>query len=156
MRQRILQSALAASFLLAGLAGWTGSAPAQQMTYSTSEIRACLCAQRAVASLSAQMKAHVGAYQSKRDEVDLLNREVEEARTRVNVNDQSDVESFRALLDKRDAAALDLSNRVSPQYSAIVSRYNEAAEENNAYCTGKLFDREQIATVSMTLSCPRP
>ena len=63
------------------------------------------------------MKAEHRAYQAKRDEVDLLNKEAEEARGRVNVNNQDDVEAFRQLLDKRDTAALELSNRLQPRYA---------------------------------------
>lgn len=155
MRQSVLRGALTGVFLAAGLAGLTGRSSAQEITYSASEIRACLCAQQAVTSLSSQVKAEHRAYQAKRDEVDLLNKEAEEARGRVNVNNQDDVEAFRQLLDKRDTAALELSNRLQPRYAAIVARYNEAVAENNSYCTGKLFDREQIASVRSTLSCPQ-
>ena len=39
--------------------------------------------------------------------------------------------------------------------AAVVNRYNEAVNDNNAMCVGRLFNVDEVEAVKATLTCPR-
>ncbi len=147
----ILAAAAAIGLALAGGA----PALAQGVTTAMSAVQQCLCAQRAVSILDRQMREARRRDDRVRGEAEALARQVEEARPRVNTDNRSDIEAFSALLARRDAAA-DAHRHEAERYAAAVARYNEAVEQDNAACSGRLFDPEEVESVKAHLYCPRP
>jgi hypothetical protein len=139
----------AVGLTIAGAPAW-----AQGVTTSVSAVQQCLCAQREVSIQGREMSRARQNWESLHNEADALSRQVEETRPRVNTDDRRDIEAFRALLARRDAAALSY-RRGNQEYAAAVARFNDAVEQNNAACTGRLFDPDQVAAVRANLACPR-
>jgi hypothetical protein len=130
-------------------------ARAQGVTTAPPAVAECLCAQRAVSVFDRDMRAAGRRHEQAHGDLSALSRQVEEARGRVNTNNRSDIEAFKALLERRDAAAVAVE-REDQRYAAIGARYNNAVERNNAACSGRLFDQEEVESVKANLVCPRP
>lgn len=145
----ITAAAGAVGLIMAGAPG-----RAQDVTTSVLAVQQCLCAQREVAIQGREMSRARGDWERARSDADAMSREVEEERSRVNTDDRSAIEAFSALLARRDAAARSY-REVNQRYADAVARYNGAVEQNNAACSGRLFDPDQIAAVRANLACPR-
>ena len=148
----------AAIFMAAamGLAMASGTpAAAQEVSTSLTAVQQCLCAQRAVSILGREMRVVQSRDQRMHGDVEAMTRQVDEARHRVNTDNRSDIDAFRALLAHRDQAAQSLRAE-DERYADAVARYNVAVERNNAVCSGRLFDPEEMESVKAGLVCPRP
>lgn len=137
--------------------GLLGSAPAQAQGVTTAPpaVAQCLCAQRDVSILGREMRQSKRHNEQVHRDLAALSREVEDARARVNTDNRSDIEAFRALLQRRDEAAGGTAQE-DARYADAVARYNAAVERNNAACVGRLFDPEEVEAVKANLVCPRP
>jgi hypothetical protein len=147
------QWALAAAAL--ALAVTAGAAEAQ-VVRAPDEIRACLCKEQSVSSLNADVQSQSRAYESQRESFEALDKAVQSGRPRVNVNNPADVDAFKRLLEKRDAAADALAGPTTKSYADAVQRYNQAVADYNDTCAGKAFDPDTLAAVKKTLACPKP
>jgi anthranilate/para-aminobenzoate synthase component II len=139
----------------AGLALAVPMSATAQVTTTLPAVQRCLCAQRAVTAFGREMRMSQRRERQARGRADALNQQVEAARARVNTDNRSDIEAFSALLQQRDSAS-DVYHREGQHYADLVSRYNDAVEEDNASCSGRLFDPEEVASLQGRLSCPRP
>jgi hypothetical protein len=128
---------------------------AQEVATSPTAVQQCLCAERAVSILGREMRTARLRDDQARGDADALSRQVEDTRPRINTDNRSDIEAFKALLARRDQAAQSYRQQ-DQRYAAIVARYNAAAERNNAACTGRLFDPEEVEAIKANLVCPRP
>jgi uncharacterized protein YukE len=129
--------------------GMAETAMAQEIGGDTA--RACQCQQQLVASLKTEVQAQSGAYEEKRRAFEVLDKEVQAARPRVDVRNQADIDAFKRLLDRRDAAADAFNGAANDSYTAAVKRYNDAVTDYNDNCT--------LATPSAQrrpLVCPKP
>jgi hypothetical protein len=133
-----------------------GVAKAQVVVRSPDEVRSCLCKEQAVASLNAQVQALSKAYDEKRQAFEALDRQVQTSRPQVNVNNPSDVDAFKRLLERRDEASDSLAGAATADYASAVQRYNAAVSDYNNSCAGKAFDQDVLAQVKQSLSCPKP
>jgi hypothetical protein len=133
-----------------------GVAKAQVVVRSPDEVRSCLCKEQAVASLNAQVQALSKAYDEKRQAFEALDRQVQTSRPQVNVNNPSDVDAFKRLLERRDEASDSLAGAATSDYASAVQRYNAAVSDYNNSCAGKAFDQDVLAQVKQSLSCPKP
>ncbi|HUC67930.1 MAG TPA: hypothetical protein VMA53_21110 [Stellaceae bacterium] len=133
-----------------------GVAKAQVVVRSPDEVRSCLCKEQAVASLNAQVQALSKAYDEKRQAFEALDRQVQTSRPQVNVNNPSDVDAFKRLLERRDEASDSLAGAATSDYAGAVQRYNAAVSDYNNSCSGKAFDQDVLAQVKQSLSCPKP
>ena len=138
------------------LSGMIGTGTAQVVVRSPDEIRACVCKEQSVSALNGDVQTQSRAYESQRQAFDALDKAVETGRPKVNVNNPADVEAFKELLEKRDAAGDTLAGSATHSYADAVQRYNQAVADYNASCAGKAFDPDQIAAVKQNLSCPKP
>lgn len=138
-----------------GSLGGTQAWAQDHITTSLPAVQECLCAERAVSLLTERVRVAKRRYNEARRQSDSLSQQVEEARGRVNTDNRDDIEAFRGLLARRDAAAQAFRDE-SQRYAAMVARFNAAAADNNAACTGRLFDQEEVESVKSTLVCPRP
>jgi hypothetical protein len=133
----------------------TASAAAQ-VERSGTAIQACLCLEQSVAALKDGVEAQRRAYEDKREAFQVLDNQVRASRPQVNVNNPTDVDAFKRLLEQRDAAADALAGPVTTNYADAVSRYNQSVSGYNASCMGKVYDPEVLADVRRTLVCSKP
>ncbi len=144
---RVRLAAMLALMLAAGAAE-------AQVVRAPDEIHACLCKEQSVASLNQEVQTQSRAYESQRQSFEALDKAVQSGRPQVNVNNPADVDAFKRLLERRDAAADVLAGTATKSYADAVQRYNRAVAEYNGSCAGKAFDPDTLAAVKKTLSCP--
>jgi uncharacterized protein YukE len=138
------------------LSGLTAGANAQELVRAPEQIRGCLCQERSVAALNAEVQTQSRAYEEKRQSFQALDKQVQSTRPSVNVANQADVDAFKRLLDQRDRAADTLAGEATKSYSDAVARYNQAVAAYNGGCAGKSYDPDQLAELRRTLSCSKP
>jgi phage-related tail protein len=152
MRMGGWRPVVAAALALTGTVGTVGA----QTERRVDEVRACLCKEQSVSLLNADVQAQSRAYEEKRREFEALDKQVQTGRPQVNVNKQTDVDAFKQLLERRDAAADTLAGPATRSYADTVQRYNEAVTDYNGTCAGKAFDPDQLAAEKRNLACPKP
>lgn len=138
-----------------GLAAAT-SATAQTILRSPQEVSACLCREAAVNTLGSDVAARRTIYEQRRQELERLEAELAAMRQKMNVNNPEEVAAYARLFDQRNAALDAFSRAATPDYAAIVERYNQRVAEYNSTCAGKAYDTVVLATVRQSLSCPAP
>jgi phage-related tail protein len=146
------RKAISAALMLSGV---VGVADAQTMRASD-EVRACACKDQLVSTLNGDVLSQSRAYEAKRQAFEALDKQVQTSRPQVNVRNQAEIDSFKQLLARRDAAADALADAANQSYADTVQRYNEAVSDYNASCADKAFDPEQMAELKRTLSCAKP
>jgi TolA-binding protein len=139
---------------LTAVAGPAAHAQTPGFISSPQEVAACLCLERSVSSLANEAQARNRIYEEKRQALEQLERQVAEMRQRMNVNDTAQVDAFRNLLDRRNAAQAEFANQLTPEYAALVERYNRRVSEFNTQCGNRTYDPSVLASVRATLSCP--
>ncbi len=145
-----------AALALVTAASLVGQANAQQVLLrSPQEISHCLCQNRAVDELKAELDREFRRYEDARQRYAVLEDQVEATRARMDVHDREQIESFQRLLDQRDAAQRTFQDQATPAYNAIVERYNSAVESYNASCADTVFDPVVLEQVQRSLYCPR-
>ncbi|HJU15185.1 MAG TPA: hypothetical protein VJ770_01835 [Stellaceae bacterium] len=94
-----------AALLGAGIVGllMAGTARAQ-MPPEAAEITYCLCTQREVSQLSAEMRAKMGALHRANQRVSDLNAQLRQDREGLDVNNPAAVEHYKLLLEEHDRA----------------------------------------------------
>jgi hypothetical protein len=145
-----------AAVMATTLLGPVGGAGAQELVRSPEQIRDCLCGEQSVAALNTEVQNQSRLYEDKRQAFQQLDQQVQAARPRVNVNNKAEVDAFRGLLARRDAAADALAGEVTRSYADAVTRYNRAVGDYNGGCAGKAYDPDQLAELRRNLSCPKP
>ena len=126
---------------------------AQEVLQSPDAIRACLCQEQAVASLSAALRQDSESYDARQNELRALDERIETARRQDDPTDFAARGQLGQLLDQRDAARNRLAE-ATPRHSEIASRYNGVAAGFNQQCAGKAYNAEVMASVRATLACP--
>lgn len=133
----------------------TGTARAQ-MPPAAAEISQCLCMDQEVQRLSAEMTAKMAALHSLNRRVAALNGQLRRERRVINVNDPVEVERYKALLERRDAARKGALGSVWRAADEAVRRYDAVVREYNGSCAHRLFDPVLLRQVRATLSCTAP
>lgn len=133
----------------------TGTAQAQ-MPPEAAEIGHCLCMDQEVQSLSADMTAKMAALRDLNQRVAALNARLRRERRVINVNDPAEVERYKALLERRDAARKGALGSVWQSADEAVRRYDAVVREYNGSCAHRLFDPVLLRQVRATLSCTAP
>jgi hypothetical protein len=147
------QAKLAVAPLL--LAAMAAPAPAQQVLSAPEAIRSCLCQEQSVTALANEVLQQNRAYEEKRKELEGLDNEVRARRAQINVGNQSEVDTFKQLLDRRDQAGAEFAGPVTRTYSDMVARYNAAVASFNQACAGKSYASDVLTQVRSNLTCPR-
>lgn len=155
MRAGSLTIALSVGVVFAALAMPSLSARAQGVTTAPRAVRECLCAQQAVSIMGREMRESQRHDREAHANLEALSRQVDAARGRVNTDNRSDIDAFKAMLARRDEMVASV-RRDDDRNAGAVARYNEAVEHNNAACSGRLFDPEEVEAVKANLICPRP
>jgi hypothetical protein len=131
------------------------AAHAQGVTTAAPAVAECLCAEQAMSIAGRQMRQSERRDREAHANLDALSRQVDQARGRVNTDNRSDIEAFKAMLERRDQMVTSVRQE-DDRNARAVARYNEAVEHNNAACSGRLFDPEEVDAVKANLACPRP
>ena len=151
-RRAIIRLALGLS-LVAVLA--PGVAKAQvPLPPEMADITACLCLQRAVSALSAEMNAKKQALDAVTQQLSDLDSQLARERSAINVNNPDSVARYKALLERRDAAYRQSIGPVYAQAVDATARYNARVSEYNARCANRPFNSAIVAQMQVNLVCP--
>ncbi|HZS82508.1 MAG TPA: hypothetical protein VFA50_06535 [Stellaceae bacterium] len=153
MRYRTRLAAGLAAALAMVLAA-RGAAAQEDVLHSPEAIRSCLCMQEAITRQSTALGARQRSYDEKRRQLDALDAEVAAARPRVDIKSPASIDAFKQLLARRDAAAQTLAAEATPQYQALVERYNTRVADFNQNCASKSYDAAVLGQVRQSLACP--
>jgi hypothetical protein len=143
----------------AWLAGSAGAMPAaaqspQMILRTPQEVTNCLCMEFAVNTAANDVAARQRIYEDSRRAFQALDAELNQRRTTMNPSNPADVESFRALLDRRNEAFSRYSRETTPEYGAVVEDYNRRVSQFNQSCSGRSYDATVLAQVRQSLICP--
>ena len=146
-----------ATVLGAGILGLaaTGMAHAQ-MPPEAAEIGRCVCMDREVQRLSADMAAKMAALDRLNQRVAALTERLRQERGTLDVNDPAAVERFKALLEERDAVWKRSVGAVWRAADDAVRRYDAVVREYNGSCAHRLFDSVLLRQLQATATCAAP
>ena len=130
--------------------------PAVYASPEAAEIAHCLCLDREVATLRADMDSKQRAYDAVRDELARLDSQLQRARAGMNVDDPQSVARFRQLLEQRDTAFKRQTGLVTGDLSSATQAYNARVNEYNSRCANRPRNPAVLNQVQATLTCPTP
>ena len=129
--------------------------PVQPNEVEVAAARNCLCLEQAVKDRRFELDMRNGIFESSKAELQALEAEAERQRTAVNVNDPNQVDAYRALLARRDAARAHYERTAVPDQQQAVARYNAVVQQLNASCQGRSFTTYAWEAARRDLVCPR-
>jgi hypothetical protein len=118
------------------------------------DITACLCLQRAVSTLSADMNAKKQALDGVTQQLNDLDSQLARERSAINVNNPDAVARYKVLLERRDSAYRQSIGPVHAQAADATARYNARVNEYNAHCANRPFNSAIVAQMQVNLVCP--
>lgn len=151
-RLAVLASICLVAFGAPAAAQYPGAQPAPE---EVAAARNCLCLEQAVQDRRFELDVRNGLFEKLRADADALEREVDRRRTSVNVDDQNQIDAFRALLDQRDAARKHYETTAVPEQQQTVARYNAAVGALNAACAGRSYSTYAWEAARKGPVCPR-
>jgi len=125
-----------------------------QVPPGPSEIAACLCLQRDVSTLSAEMNAKNQAFNAVTQQLAGLDAQLVRDRSSMDVNNPDAVARYKALLERRDAAYRQSIGPVHDEAGQATARYNARVNEYNAHCANQPFNSAMVQQVQVNLVCP--
>jgi hypothetical protein len=118
------------------------------------DITACLCLQRAVSALSADMNAKNQALDTVTRQLSDLDAQLARDKSTINVNNPDAVARYKALLERRDAAYRQSIGPVHAEAEQATAGYNARVNEYNAHCANRPFNSAIVAQMQVNLVCP--
>ena len=118
------------------------------------DIPACLCLQRAVSALSADMNAKNQALDTVTRQLSDLDAQLARDKSTINVNNPDAVARYKALLERRDGAYRQSIGPVHAEAEQATGRYNARVNEYNARCANRPFNSAIVAQMQVNLVCP--
>jgi hypothetical protein len=118
------------------------------------DITACLCLQRAVSALSADMNAKNQALDTVTRQLSDLDAQLARDKSTINVNNPDAVARYKALLERRDGAYRQSIGPVHAEAEQATGRYNARVNEYNARCANRPFNSAIVAQMQINLVCP--
>jgi len=118
------------------------------------DITACLCLQRAVSALSADMNARNQALDTVTRQLSDLDAQLARDKSTINVNNPDAVARYKALLERRDAAYRQSIGPIHADATQATARYNARVNEYNAHCANRPFNSAIVAQMQVNLVCP--
>ena len=118
------------------------------------DITACLCLQRAVSALSADMNARNQALDTVTRQLSDLDAQLARDKSTINVNNPDAVARYKALLERRDGAYRQSIGPVHAEAEQATGRYNARVNEYNARCANRPFNSAIVAQMQVNLVCP--
>lgn len=120
------------------------------------EIGRCVCMDREVQRLSADMAAKTAALHRLDQRVAALTARLQRERRTIDVNDPAAVERFKELLEERDAVRKRSVGDVWKAADDAVRRYDAVVQEYNGSCAHRLFDSVLLHQIQATATCSEP
>jgi hypothetical protein len=120
----------------------------------SAEITACLCLQRSVSTLAAEMNAKKQALDMATRQLSDLDSQLARDRSTINVNDPDAVARYKALLERHDAAYRQSIGPVHAEAEQATARYNARVAEYNGRCANRPFNSAIVAQMQVSLVCP--
>ena len=117
------------------------------------QVQACLCEQQEIGRLRAAMDRKKQALDAIQRRFSDLDAQLNTERPNVNVNDPGSVASYKALLERRDAADQRTSN--TNEAIATVQQYNARVADYNKRCGNRALDPRLVEWAQATLVCPK-
>jgi hypothetical protein len=125
-----------------------------QVPSEAADIAGCLCLQRAVSTLSAEMNAKSQALDTVTRQLADLDSQLARDRSAINVNNPDAVARYKALLERRDATYRQSIGPVHEEAAQANARYNARVSEYNAHCANRPFSSALVAQMQVNLVCP--
>ena len=97
----------------------------------------CLCLKQAVDDTNTDMMAKQAELNTAQSQLGQLDRQLEAARAREDVNNPQSVAEFRQLLAQRDTAFRQSNGGLITATQAATGRYNQAVADYNNQCAGR-------------------
>ena len=116
----------------------------------------CVCLRIAVDALGADLAAKRQAYDGMQGEIGQIDNQLQNERSRMDVNSPEAIARFRQLLERRDALFRQSSGPVFGELSAATDRYGARVQEYNGRCAGRPLDPALVAQAQATRACPLP
>ena len=129
--------------------------PVQPNEVEIAAARNCICLEQAVTERKFELDVRNGIFEKARADLQGAEAEVEQRRPTVNVNDPNQVDAFRSLLARRDAARAQYERTAVPDQQQAVARYNASVAQLNASCQGRSFTTYAWEAARRDLVCPR-
>lgn len=130
-------------------------APVQPAEAEVAAARNCLCLEQAVESRRFELEVRNGIFEKARADMQAVEAEVTQRRPTVNVDDPNQVDAFRSLLARSDAARSHYELTAVPDQQRAVGQYNAVVEQLNASCKGRSFSTYAWTAARQNLTCPR-
>ena len=102
------------------------------------------------------MTAKQQALSDVRARLDRATRDLDAARSGMDVNDAAAVARFREMLAGRDELFRRASGPAVGDAASAVERYNQRSDEYNSRCANRPMDPGIVAKSQATLACPTP
>jgi len=118
------------------------------------EIGYCLCAHQNVTALGAEVDAETQKHQAMQARLAALDQQLTQSRGNVDVNQNTQVDAYRRLVEEREKTMAAFTYDVTPQLQKLVARYNAQSQAYNASCTSRSMDQATLETVKANLVCP--
>ena len=118
------------------------------------DITVCLCLQRTVSALSADMNAKNQALDTVTRQLSDLDAQLARDKSTINVNNPDAVARYKALLERRDAAYRQSIGPVHAEAEQATAGYNARVNEYNARCANRPFNSAIVAQMQVNLVCP--
>lgn len=144
--------ALGVAFATPGVAQY---APVQPAEAEVAAARNCLCLDQAVNERKFELDVRNGIFEKALADMQSTEAEVERRRPAVNVDDPNQVDAFRSLLARRDAARSHYQLTAVPDQQQAVAQYNAVVQQLNASCQGRSFSTYAWSAARQNLSCPK-
>ncbi len=125
------------------------------MLTSPQEIGRCLCQEIAIADLKQKNDAGKAAVDREKAEIDAMDKDLAQQKTRVDPNNATSIEVFKTLLDQRDAKWDNLKNVIEVSYLEANDRYNTAVLGFQASCGGTMYETKALTVAKSNLICPK-
>ncbi|HEY1432245.1 MAG TPA: hypothetical protein VGF39_11570 [Stellaceae bacterium] len=125
-----------------------------QVPPEVAEIGNCLCLQKAVSLLSAEMNGKTRALDAVNQQLADLDSQLARERSTLNVNNPDAVAHYKALLERRDGVYGQSIGPIHAEAAQATARYNANVNEYNARCANRPFNSVIVAQLQATLTCP--
>jgi hypothetical protein len=129
--------------------------PVEPNAAEVAAARNCLCLEQAVEQRRFELEVRNGIFEKARGDLQAVERDVEQRRPTVNVSDPAQVDAFRTLLARADAARSHYERVAVPDQQQAVASYNAVVGQLNSACQGRSFTTYAWNAARKDLVCPR-
>lgn len=142
--------------LAAGLGGFALPAGAQQVVpaVSSEDAATCLCLERALPGLRAEMELRRGIMQEREGELERLGMDIEVKRAAMTPGDDAAMGELKALIARQQSLRALIRRDIVPSYQGSIAELNAAIAIYNERCAGKRIEQADIDRLSGQLQCP--